>query len=61
VSVYFYLRVVVSLYLRPAEEPVIARRATLKEGLALGGVSLAILILGIFPTPLLELIYRVLW
>jgi NADH-quinone oxidoreductase subunit N len=60
VSIYFYLRVVVSLYLRPAGAPVTASRATPAEGLALGVVGLAILILGIFPSPLLDLIYDIL-
>ncbi len=57
VSVYYYLRVVVNLYMRPPEEVVPdGHQATLPEVLALGTVSAAVLVLGLFPGPLLELI-----
>ena len=56
VSVYFYLRVVVNLYMRPAELPVEIQPATSAESIALTTTSLFILAAGIYPDPLLQLI-----
>lgn len=56
VSVYFYLRVVVNLYLRPATEEITANRPTPAEILPLAAVSLVILVLGIYPAPLMAII-----
>jgi len=55
ISAYFYLRVVVQLYMRPAGaiQPLPASRA---ESFALICTSLAIVVLGIFPGPLLRLV-----
>ncbi|RII28727.1 MAG: NADH-quinone oxidoreductase subunit N [Geobacter sp.] len=56
VSVYFYLRVVVNLYLRPATAEITANRPTPAEIVPLAAASLVILVLGIYPAPLLALI-----
>ena len=56
VSVYFYLRVVVNLYLRPAVGEVDANRPTPVEIVPLAAASLAILVLGIYPAPLMAII-----
>lgn len=55
-SVYYYLRVVVNLYMRPAGEDTVAGRGTLAETFSLAAAALAILILGIFPGHLMELV-----
>ncbi|HTP64903.1 MAG TPA: NADH-quinone oxidoreductase subunit N [Geobacteraceae bacterium] len=59
-SVYYYLRVVVNLYMRPAEAPSQPHAATLPEAFILGAAGAAILVLGVWPQPLLEVIDRVL-
>ena len=56
VSVYYYLRVVVNLYMRPAETGAVAGRGTPPEIIALSCAAAVILLLGIYPGPLLELI-----
>jgi NADH-quinone oxidoreductase subunit N len=56
VSVYYYLRVVVNLYMRPAEGEVIAGRGTFSEMVALICAAAVILYLGICPGPLLDMI-----
>ncbi len=60
VSVYYYLRVVVNLYMQPAESPLLPHPASLPESLVLGVAGAAILVLGVWPQPLLEAIDRVL-
>jgi len=59
VSAYFYLKVVVHLYMRPAEvaSPKPSNGA---ESFALGCASLAIVAIGIFPAPLLRMVDAVL-
>ncbi|QEM66970.1 NADH-quinone oxidoreductase subunit N [Geobacter sp. FeAm09] len=60
VGVFFYLRVVVALYMRPAdggEAPV--RPLSLSEGLALALPTAAILFLGLYPSPLLDLLAHI--
>lgn len=54
-SAYYYLRVVVNLYLKPADEAGTGRLPTFSEALCLGAVSLAILALGVWPGPLFDL------
>ncbi|HEY6873366.1 MAG TPA: NADH-quinone oxidoreductase subunit N [Geobacteraceae bacterium] len=56
VSVYYYLRVVVNLYMRPAEGEVVAARGTLPETVSLAAAAVVILVLGIFPGPLMEFV-----
>lgn len=56
VSVYYYLRVVVNLYMHQAGEDAVACRGTLPEKFSLTAASLVILILGIFPGPLIDLV-----
>ncbi|MSM39942.1 MAG: NADH-quinone oxidoreductase subunit NuoN [Geobacter sp.] len=58
VSAYYYLRVVTTLYLRPAEpsSPAPGDGMTAAEYGVLGCAGLLIIVLGIFPSPLLELI-----
>lgn len=60
VSLYYYLRVVVNLYMRPAEDPPAAGSATFAECAALGAAGAAILLVGVWPGPLLELIDAIL-
>jgi len=54
-SAYFYLKVVVHLYMRPAEVTA-PQPATPAESLALGMASLAIVAIGVFPAPLLKVV-----
>ncbi|HEX8960549.1 MAG TPA: NADH-quinone oxidoreductase subunit N, partial [Geobacteraceae bacterium] len=54
VSVYYYLRVVVNLYMRPAEREVVVGRGTLPEIASLAAAAVVILALGIFPGPLMD-------
>jgi NADH-quinone oxidoreductase subunit N len=58
-SAYFYLKVVVHLYMRPAEVAS-PQAATAAESLALCCASLAIIAIGVFPAPLLRLVDGVL-
>jgi NADH-quinone oxidoreductase subunit N len=61
VSVFFYLRVVVTLYMKPAEGGEgEGRRLRLSEFLALGIPLAVMIVLGVFPSPLLELLARIL-
>jgi NADH-quinone oxidoreductase subunit N len=60
VSVYFYLRVVVNLYMRPEEAPTDPHQASPPESIVLVVSSLAVLIIGVWPQPLLEMIDKVL-
>lgn len=56
VSVYYYLAVVVSLFMRPEEGPEVAARPT-GFGMAVSGcILVAVILLGIVPSPLLSLI-----
>jgi len=56
VSVYYYLRVVVNLYMRPADTGNVAASGTFPEMVALICAAAVILFLGIYPVPLLDLI-----
>jgi NADH-quinone oxidoreductase subunit N len=56
VSVYYYLRVVVNLYMKPAGAGVETAVGTITERVAIVSAAAVILILGIFPGPLLALI-----
>jgi NADH-quinone oxidoreductase subunit N len=61
VGVFFYLRVVVALYMKPAgggEAPV--RPLSISEGIALAIPTAAIIFLGLYPSPLLEVLARIL-
>jgi NADH-quinone oxidoreductase subunit N len=60
ISVYYYLRVVAVLYMRPGEEETVANRASLPELTALCATSAAILLLGVYPGPLFDLIDSIL-
>lgn len=60
VSVYYYLRIVVNLYMQPAEAPSDPHSASPPEVIVLGVASVAVLVLGIWPQPLLEVIDKVL-
>ena len=60
VSVYYYLRVVVNLYMKPAEAQSNPHPASAPEMLVLGIAGVAILVLGVWPQPLLEVIDKVL-
>ncbi|GLI38110.1 NADH-quinone oxidoreductase subunit N [Geobacter hydrogenophilus] len=54
-SAYYYLRVVVNLYMKQADEAGSRQRPTVAEALSLGIAALAIIILGIWPGPLFDL------
>ncbi len=56
VSVYFYLRVVVNLYLSPATAEITANPPTPFEIVPLAVASFTILLLGIYPAPLMAVI-----
>lgn len=58
VSVFFYLRVVVALYMRPAELPPQPMKCGLAPDVATGFLIAAIFTLGVFPGPLLSAISR---
>ncbi|AJE02074.1 NADH-quinone oxidoreductase subunit N [Geobacter pickeringii] len=60
VSAYYYLRVVVNLYLHPAEEGATGEGPTVAEGVVLALVGLAVVGIGIFPGPLFELVATIL-
>ena len=55
-SVYYYLRVVTALYLRTAEEPITIPAITPLACVALSVSGALLLILGVWPGPLLELV-----
>jgi NADH-quinone oxidoreductase subunit N len=56
VAVFFYLRVVVVLYMKASAEPSEVRPLNIPEILALVLPSIAIILLGVYPQPLLDLI-----
>lgn len=59
VSVFYYLRVVTVLYQAPAADPEPASGATLSELVVLVTTAAAILLLGLYPGPLLEAAYGI--
>jgi NADH-quinone oxidoreductase subunit N len=61
VAVFFYLRVVVVLYMKAApEQSAVLRPPDLAEILGLGIPSVAMLLLGVYPQPLLDLLTKIL-
>jgi NADH-quinone oxidoreductase subunit N len=60
VSVYFYLRVVVNIYMHPEEEGVVSHPSSPPESMVLVIAAMAILVIGVWPQPLLEVIDKVL-
>jgi len=56
VSVYYYLRVVVNLYMRPAEGETVAVKQSFPETFVLAAAAITIGILGVFPGPLMEFV-----
>jgi len=59
VSLFFYMKVVVSMYLRPQGGGETVPRADLGAGVAAAVIGLVILWLGLFPGPLLTLISKI--
>lgn len=60
IAVFFYLRVVVMLYMKPAEAPEnTIHTLTISEIIALAVPTAATVLLGVYPQPLLELISRI--
>ena len=59
VSAYYYLRVVVNLYMHPAEAAE-AHEASVTETVTLSAVSAVLLVIGVYPAPLLGLIDSIL-
>ena len=60
VGVFFYLRVVVTLYMKSPEEPSGCRPLNTTEILALCLPGAVILLLGVYPQPLLDLLKSIL-
>jgi NADH-quinone oxidoreductase subunit N len=60
VAVFFYLRVVVVLYMKPSAEPTTVRTLDRAEILALVIPGVAIVLLGVYPQPLLDLLKTIL-
>lgn len=60
VAVFFYLRVVVTLYMKPAENPAETRSLNCAEIVALVLPTAATLLLGVYPQPLLDLLTKIL-
>ena len=58
VSVYYYLRVVVNLYMHSAEGAEAVNPGTVVETFSLAAVSLVTVILGLYPGPLLGIVER---
>ena len=56
VSVFYYLRVVVTLYMRPAETETSVGGGTLPETVTLAAAAFILLALGVFPAPLMDLL-----
>jgi NADH-quinone oxidoreductase subunit N len=54
VSVFFYLRVVVMMYMTPAAEPIVVPRVPRMAGAALVVSAVLVLYLGILPTQVLD-------
>jgi NADH-quinone oxidoreductase subunit N len=60
VGVFFYLRVVVALYMKPAgEAEAAARPLSIYEGIALTIPTVATLFLGLYPSPVLDMLARI--
>lgn len=60
ISVFFYLRIVVTLYMQPQDQPEEAvRPLAMSETLALTIPLAVTLVLGVYPAPLLELLTRI--
>ncbi|HEX9024673.1 MAG TPA: NADH-quinone oxidoreductase subunit N, partial [Geobacteraceae bacterium] len=59
-SVYYYLRVVVNLYMHPADSSASPHAASPSETVVMGAAGAVILLLGVWPQPLLDVIDRVL-
>ena len=60
VSVYFYLKVLVALYMHPEETPAVSIDGGVPGQLATAVILLLILLLGVLPSPFLDLIARLL-
>ena len=58
-SIYYYLRVVTALYLRSADDPVAIPSVSPASDIALGVCGALLLVLGVWPGPLLDLIRTV--
>jgi NADH-quinone oxidoreductase subunit N len=58
-SAYFYLKIVVHLYMHKSETPV-PKPASLAESLALCCAALSIIVIGVYPAPLLRMVDAVL-
>jgi NADH-quinone oxidoreductase subunit N len=56
-GLYYYLRIIVTMYQQPAAEPVVSRPSLpLAGGLVLGLLALLLVWLGVYPAPLLDVI-----
>jgi NADH-quinone oxidoreductase subunit N len=60
ISVYYYLRVVAILYMSAPEKQAKVGRVSLAEAAALGSTAFVIILLGVYPGPLMDLIYSIL-
>jgi len=55
IGLYYYLRIVIALFARPSEGNV-ARQSSLSARIALAGLTFALILLGVYPGPVLDLI-----
>lgn len=58
-SVYFYLRVVVALYMKQEDYAPAPETASVAEACGLGVAAVAIVVLGVFPGPLFDLVGKI--
>lgn len=56
IGLFYYLRIIVAMYSKPGEAPERGARAPLASGVALAGLLVALLWLGLYPTPIVELL-----
>ena len=60
IGLYYYLRIIITLYLSPLDDPSsplsATRRFSLPEGLVLAGLTVLLVWFGVYPAPLLSVI-----
>ena len=60
VSIFYYLRVIYTFSMNPVDEPAAINAGQTVFGLVFAGLLIAVLVLGIYPEPLIEVLARVL-
>ena len=59
-SIFYYLRVIYTFSMNPVDEPAAINSGQTLFGLVFAGLLIAVLVLGIYPEPLIEVLARVL-